>query len=327
MIFFDTGAQANTPSDWHLPDAFLKMFCPTVHLVKGPVRRMPLAKPTPAEFCAVKFPLAHQQFSTNQPFHAYVQYALNRAVPGAQGVAASHSSEVADADLDANLKAGDRPEADGMVFSHQPPLHRTLDESFVGNESAAQAYVLRTADCLAVAFYAQLPQGIIGSLVHAGWRGFCGGIHINALVQMAMKAARWGITPADFFLRLRVHISPAIFGATYECGPDVQNALLRHVEERMVSQPRWQTFAQVHEICRNVPAAVSVHAQNKVFPDFQALMACELAAVGLEPDNIAMVRENTFGHAFLPSYRHATLNDGNKTARLFTHLVIEPRRV
>jgi polyphenol oxidase len=72
------------------------------------------------------------------------------------------------------------------------------------------------ADC--VPLFLVAPEHRVIGLVHAGWRGTADGIveHVIATFE-----ARFGIEPRD----LRIHLGPAIGGASYEVGPEVFDAL------------------------------------------------------------------------------------------------------
>lgn len=80
------------------------------------------------------------------------------------------------------------------------------------------------ADCVPV-FFVDPQQRLLG-LAHAGWRGTAAGV-----VGATMEAmCGLGANPAS----LHVHLGPAICGACYEVGPEVQAALGGRHETRRV---------------------------------------------------------------------------------------------
>lgn len=104
-----------------------------------------------------------------------------------------HGPEVVEAD------PARRPEADGLVSSQ-----------------AGLGLMILTADCVPV-LLADSKAGIVAAC-HAGWRGALAGILEASLTAMLEKGAQL----ADIGCR----IGPAIAGASYQIGADMQAALL-----------------------------------------------------------------------------------------------------
>lgn len=247
-----------------------------------------------------------------------IAYTRDAPMPDSVGVKAFHSSVVADA----SSHWAESPPADGMVFA------AAIDS--IGQE---RRFHIRTADCLAVVFAAVVADKVFAAIVHAGWRGYVGGIHFAALRMLEDKARAWDIASTDLRGRLSAHIAPAIFGCTYPCGREVEHALLQHRQERLLPLPGWEALDAAYLACIDVARnGVALDTRlgrfsledHKIHPDLQALMACDLLALGLDPAHVRVHRENTFGHAHLPSFRAGSLGLGDPRARLHTHLVVTP---
>jgi copper oxidase (laccase) domain-containing protein len=196
-----------------------------------------------------------------------------------------------------------------------------------GNEQVVRALGIRTADCLAVAFAATLGGLRYGAIVHAGWRGFVQGIHVKAIEQLVNSAEAHGQTRQSLLTSLEVFVAPAIFGASYACGADVAEALAQHRGLLESRASRVQGLSSAIRACSNVAAAgvrasgIPGYEEGKVYPDLQLLMACDCLALGVLPQRITVLRENTWGSPLLFSYRHSTLRGGTEGRRLHTHLV------
>lgn len=186
---------------------------------------------------------------------------------------------------------------------------------------------IRTADCLPIVLAATLDGVGFGAAVHAGWRGYTAGIHIHALEILVREAGRLGIARSRILSAMDVVVGPAIFGSSYECGQDVEKALTTFRSEFAVRYPMAKSYDEVFKVCRNVVAGgVSlceglVLNEQKVYPDFQLLAACDLVAAGVCPGRVSIVRENTWESSVLYSYRHATSHGKTEGRRLNTHLV------
>jgi YfiH family protein len=91
-------------------------------------------------------------------------------------------------------------------------------------DRAGVLLAVTVADCVPV--FLVDPQRRLLGLAHAGWRGTAAGI-VGATLD-AMR--RLGASPASLY----VHLGPAICGACYEVGPEVQAALGGSRETRQV---------------------------------------------------------------------------------------------
>ncbi len=193
---------------------------------------------------------------------------------------------------------------------------------------------ISTADCLAVAYFLDISPGCqITALVHAGWKGFCAGIHLKAIEMIAEAVHQKSALNSSVFLpKLQVHISPAVFGKSYECGSNVLNLLHNHfnkAKEKFINwnselESIWNNCSDV-KFKKNMPNAIFPKNTNslnelKIFPDFQLLAACEIVGAGIDPKNISIFRENTYENINLPSYRASTHGHGDGSKRMTTLL-------
>lgn len=171
---------------------------------------------------------------------------------------------------------------------------------------------LLTADCLAVSFSLKDDKMKAGALVHAGWRGFSKAIHLLALDKLKSEWTTLGQN--KFFELLHVTISPSIFGQDYPCGLEVREALRAHLEVSGLSgSPLMGLWDQSMGLVVN---------EEKIYPDLAMMMCCELAAKGILPKNITLIRDNTFAHPLLPSYRYAKGHGLPEKRRFYTSLVV-----
>lgn len=191
---------------------------------------------------------------------------------------------------------------------------------WVGEEHNLQkALAWRTADCLAITMAATVGSELFCAIVHAGWRGFAGGIHLAALERLAHEATQRGVNQNAFFAELEVMVSPAIFGATYPCGSEVKSALERRwnaLEDKLA--PR--RHPEFEAGCIDIQNTAAPRERDKVYPDLQLLACCDLLACGLSTESITVFRENTYGHPFLHSYRFACQTGADANQRIVTHL-------
>lgn len=193
---------------------------------------------------------------------------------------------------------------------------------------------ISTADCLAVAYLLDISAGCqITALVHAGWKGFCAGIHLKA-IQMIGEAAhqKFNLNSGLIFPKLQIHISPAVFGISYECGEDVLNSLNIHFKNRRKKFINWSSeLESIWHTCSDVevkndirnsifPKNKNLLNELKVFPDFQLLAACEFVGTGIDSKNISIFRENTYENLNLPSYRASAHGHGDGSKRMTTML-------
>ncbi|MCA2960779.1 MAG: polyphenol oxidase family protein [Silvanigrellales bacterium] len=239
---------------------------------------------------------------------ARVAFTLENPLPGAARVRAVHGATIARLPLEED---SEWPEADGLYTF-----------GFEAAVSALEPMAISTADCLAVAF-AVSGQGYAGfALVHAGWRGYTAGMLQGAVRLLLEEGAARGMDVLSLLQKMEVVISPAIFGESYECGPDVRDALETHFANRILPSLEFgqrKVMTEIYHDCLH--ASVPNGLPEKIHPDLQLLAACDLVALGLPSSGIRIVRVNTAGHRLLPSYRHASLHGGNAKRRFFTHLV------
>jgi len=244
-----------------------------------------------------------------------IEFTLGDSLPDSLRVSAVHGHQIAPVRFPWNV-----PEADGFFF--------------FGSRKEALAIpplAISTADCLAVALASQ-PSGtdfVAFALVHAGWRGYSGGILQSAVHRLVQSAAEAGVSAAALLAAFEVAISPAIFGRSYECGPEVLDALEEHFAEHVVAG---SDFAHRRDVAHVYQDCLRVHprsAPGKVHPDLQLLAICDLYALGLTPANMQVARVNTYGHSELPSFREASLTRadgprGDTRRRMFSHLLLVP---
>ena len=167
-------------------------------------------------------------------------------------------------------------------------------------------FSLATADCLAVAFVLQMQDEFFVSLVHAGWRGFTQGIHLNALSFLKMAQQDWEKWDwASLLNQLHVYIGPAIFGTHYPCRDDVFESLKSHLERVLALAPQSNCLTSYGHVLKVRCDSLSQKwdLPTVFYPDFQSLMVLDLLAIGVPFSNITLFRENTYGHPFLPSFR------------------------
>jgi copper oxidase (laccase) domain-containing protein len=191
---------------------------------------------------------------------------------------------------------------------------------------------IRTADCLPLMLAANIGGVMYCAVVHAGWRGFVQGIHFHAVEILALEASRRGLNRESFLSALSVFVGPAIFGASYECGPEVKQSLEVHVERRLVPLVGFSPWRDIYRECvdvahSDVPRldAPRFH-EGRVYPDLQLLACLDFVSLGLSASRIQVLRENTWGSSVLHSYRHATQNGGPQDARIVSHLIVGPAR-
>lgn len=243
---------------------------------------------------------------------ACITFTLEDPLTDALRVKAFHSAEIAAVSAPLN-EPWVPPAADGFVFFGTradalslPPL------------------AISTADCLAVAFVVRAGDHVGLALVHAGWRGYAGGILQRTVEWLLERAVSHGHSPTALLPHFEAVISPAIFGCTYECGPDVAEALEAHFATRVLSctdsRLRMEVAPILQECLRSLPTVEGAGESDKVHPDLQLLAVCDLHAMGLSEERVRVVRVNTYGHPSLPSYRAACHAGSNARRRMFTHV-------
>ena len=139
-----------------------------------------------------------------------------------------------------------------------------------------------TADCVPVL----LAGGGVVAALHSGWRGTAAGIVPRAVRRLLVE---YGVAPGD----LHAALGPAIGGCCYEVGGEVIEALGR----RGVGESVWRRGSRV---------------------DLRALLAAELAALGVPSGRIERVGGCTACSGTLASYRR----DGAASGRQLSLAVL-----
>ncbi len=258
---------------------------------------------------------------TLQGMKSSVIYSLNEPLPKSFTLKSYHSYVVARASE--NL-----PEADGQYII--APFSN-LSSIFQGKQHIG----IQTADCLAVVFCFENKDYFIGAISHAGWRGYSSGILQNTIEKLKQEALLVGISSEDLLSSLKIHIAPAIFGVSYECGGEIKEALSKHGKRIFLEYSEMSNFSDLyhdlmdvrHDEClsRVIDAYLLQNQQSqflsaKIFPDLQLLAALECFVSGVQQGNIEILRENTYSHPALFSFREATHKKSNHSLRQWTHL-------
>ena len=188
-----------------------------------------------------------------------------------------------------------KTEADGFftTFKTEDKLNKTL--------------VIQTADCLPVTLVNATASKVAVSHLHAGWRGYAKGIVENSF--SLFKENKFPLNNTS------VYISPAIFGESYECGEDVEEALKTHWKNLFHKFP---DFSLKEKVTQQIEGNKN---KEKIFPDLQLLCALEALAYGIPPQNIKIFRKNTYTSPDLASYRRACHQNLNEKQRMFTRIV------
>lgn len=288
----------------HIPDAFIKEFKPSVEKISfNPFQS--------EENIAVKI----------NSCKSSVRYSLNEALTHSFMVKAFHSNIIARA-------AENSPAADAHYIV--APL-RNSTPIFQGKKYLS----IRTADCLAVVFVFENAEYFIGAITHAGWRGFTQGIIQNTIERLILEANSIGISKSNLLNGLHIHIAPAIFGVSYECGADVAAAFMQHFNLLTSKFSNAINYQELYHLLTNVQQDTflsdivqshllknqqSIIIPGKIFPDLQLLAALEGYISGIPSENIEILRENTYSHPCLFSYREASHKKTNSGHRQWTHL-------
>ena len=237
-----------------------------------------------------------------------VIYNLDHSLPGSYLLKPCHGNRV--------VFATDIVEsADGFCTA----LQKNKSSSNDVTKELKDKLAIRTADCLAVAFVYEDDNVCVAGLSHAGWRGLCGGILQNTLLKMEELAFSFGVDAQKLKEGLHIHISPAIFGTSYECGSDVYNALiLRQQQLFNPSVSNKDIFWKLYSMAMNLSGV----QDGKIYPDLQLLAILELIVLGIQEKHIEVVRENTYDHPTLYSFRTAYHKKTDSSLRQWTHLMI-----
>lgn len=250
-----------------------------------------------------------------------VAYSLNESLTKTFTLRSYHSNVVARA-------SENFPKADAQYII--APFSN-LSSIFQGKQHIG----IQTADCLAVVFCFENKDYFLGAVSHAGWRGYSTGILQNTLLQLKREAFLVGISSEEFLSSLKVHIAPAIFGVSYECGEETKEALLQHGKKLFSDFPEMLHFSGLYYELMDMKQDEklsyiidkhllqnqnSYYLSGKIFPDLQLLAALECLIFGVQQGNIEILRENTYNHPVLFSFREATHKKSNHSLRQWTHL-------
>lgn len=256
-----------------------------------------------------------------QGMKSAVAYSLNEPLPKTFTLKTFHSNVVAHA-------AEGLPEADGQYL--------VAPFSNLSSISQGKQHIgIQTADCLAVVFCFENKDYFIGAISHAGWRGYSASMLQNTIQKLKQEALLVGISTQEFLVSLKIHIAPAIFGVSYECGLETKEALFKHGEKLFLNYPEMSHFLKLYhelidlrqdrELCKEIDRHLlqnqqSYYLPGKIFPDLQLLAALECFVSGVPQRNIEILRENTYSHPALFSFREATHKKSNSSFRQWTHL-------
>jgi copper oxidase (laccase) domain-containing protein len=289
--------QSETPL--FVPKVFLSAFVPGVRVLAPQV-------------------LSLAQFFENHDFPlveaARVKFSLSQPLVGSARVQQAHTATMLDAACDLTSEP-----ADGIYFVGASPREEKI-------------LAIRTADCLPLMLSANIDGVMYCAAVHAGWKGFVQGIHIHAVEILALEASRRGVAREAFLSALSVFVGPGIFGASYECGPEVKQGLEAHLELRIASLVGFAPWRNLYRECIDVACSdvprldASSFRADRVHPDLQLLACIDFASLGLSASRIQVLRENTWGSSVLHSYRYAKLRGGGQDARIVSHLIVGPAR-
>ena len=250
-----------------------------------------------------------------------VIYSLNEPLPNTFTLKSYHSNVVA-------KTSENPPEADGHYII--APFSN-LSDCFRGKRHIG----IQTADCLAVVFCFENKDYFIGAVSHAGWRGYSTGILQNTIRKLKQEALLVGISAEELLSSIKIHIAPAIFGVSYESGIETKEALIQHGNGLFVDYPDMSHFSGLFQALINISQDAdlksvvenhlllnqqSSYQSDKIFPDLQLLAALECFVSGIQQGNIEILRENTYSHPALFSFREATHKKTNSSFRQWTHL-------
>ena len=146
---------------------------------------------------------------------------------------------------------------------------------------AGDLLIIRTADCLPVAFYDAVHHKT--ALVHSGWRGTMAKISECAIWKM--KDA-FGTQPRD----LSVHIGPGIDRESFEVERDVIDILHR-------------SFPDMHGVYEKI-------TDGKYHLDLQTVLVRHLVSLGVPEGKIFVSAHSTYRETIFHSYRRDKKSSG-----------------
>lgn len=216
-------------------------------------------------------------------------------------VAAHHSNKVASIE---HFDPLDLQQADGIT---------TRGRHFI------RPLAIYTADCMAIATTLETEDRVeLASCFHAGWRGYVTGIQQVALKAYFAEQTRLLKASPDLSAEIYITVSPAIVGQNYPCGADVLQAIQDHHAKSLMTLKRWTKH---HEDAFWASVGVDRFERDaKIYPDLQALFCIEAHALGIQLQNLAVFRDDTFSSDWWPSHRRAMAQGQPRSGRLITHL-------
>lgn len=157
------------------------------------------------------------------------------------------------------------------------------DGLFTGEDG--ETVGVKTADCLPLLFFHD--KGVMA--VHAGWRGLTAGI-----VGVALETyTRLGVNPS----KLKIILGPCISLGSFEVGPEVMSALQEGPTSVSGEALAW---------------CVSKGRDDRWHLDLQTAAAFIMLELGVQPENIAVLRQCTFLN---PNSWHSFRRDRDKAGR------------
>ena len=247
----------------------------------------------------------------------FISFSLDNILPNSFMVKNIHGNHVVYANQDIQ-------EADAHIIVGTHDEIKKLSNKYLA---------IKTADCLPIAFVYRDKKYFIGGITHAGWRGLSTQIISNTINKLNYEAHLLNIDENFFLQNLKVFICPSIFGVTYECGADVEEALEKH--KNILNKNAKQKFEfTLFDICSNVKrdpklaSDINYFAEKysrslsakSIFPDIQLLSFIECISLSILSKNIFIFRENTYGHDVLPSFRESKHKPKEGAKMLWTHL-------
>lgn len=163
------------------------------------------------------------------------------------------------------------------VIPVEGPLEGAVEADGMVTDQPGLFLVVRVADCYPV-YLLDPHRGVVG-LLHAGWRGVHGKIHLEALRVME---ARFQTRPEDLWVAL----GPGICGGCYEVGEEFLELFPGHVEKR----------------------------GHRYFLDLQRVMSLELIEAGVPATQIHLAPYCTFENPLFHSYRRGRKGRGRNWA-------------
>ncbi|MCR4922680.1 MAG: peptidoglycan editing factor PgeF [Lachnospiraceae bacterium] len=208
----------------------------------------------------------------DQSFKDFLNIPVNRIIYADQ----THSANVF-------AISGDYPEGRLLNINEELTVKHKGGYDSIVTDLPNVLICVHTADCLPLLFYDPVEK--VSAIVHAGWRGLCGGIitdtikvmedHFNSKAENTVSA-----------------LSIGICGSCYEVGDDVYECLAKR---HLSNDPK--------DFLRKRP-------NGKYDLDIKKAAARELKNLGISPENIYDINICTYENKDYASYRR----DGKTTA-------------